>query len=109
MEHVIQEHTLEFPEAHKGEVVLHCMSCDDWVSTKDTAEIIAEFKGAPCPGPRQYEDEDEILPTTSGVPTETVSEESINRDLDDDAKRERGSVYNDNFFSHSDFKKENRT
>ena len=75
MEHTIVEHTLEYPEAHKGEVVLHCMSCDDWVSTQDTEEVIAEFRNAPCPGPRQhgpefpYEDNDEILPTTSGVPT----------------------------------------
>ena len=65
MEHVIQEHILEYPEAYKGEVVLHCMDCDDWVSTKDNAEVIAEFKDAPCSGPSQHDD-DEILPTTSG-------------------------------------------
>jgi hypothetical protein len=61
MEHIIQEHTLETPEAHKGEVVLHCMSCGDWVSLQDTAEVIAEFKGAPCPGQRQHDDDDCIL------------------------------------------------
>ena len=124
MEHTIVEHTLEYPEAHKGEVVLHCMSCDDWVSTQDTEEVIAEFRNAPCPGPRQhgpefpYEDNDEILPTTSGVPT---IEDRL--DAVDDAIRSvpglenvgkpkdpGGPLYKDNFYSHPDFKKkEDRT
>lgn len=69
MEHIIQEHTLEYPPACKDEVVLHCMSCDDWVSLKDTSEVVEEFKNTPCSGPRQHDNEDEILPTTSGVPT----------------------------------------
>lgn len=57
MEHIIQEHTLEEPEAHRGEVVLHCLSCGDWVSTLDDDEIIAEFRESPCPGQRQHEEE----------------------------------------------------
>lgn len=87
MEHVIQEHTLEYPEAHKGEVVLHCMSCDDWVSTQDTVEVVGEFMQTPCPGPRQEDPfdqygpqseiyKDEILPTTSGVSTASAEEKA---------------------------------
>ena len=61
MEHIIQEHTLERPEAHKGEVVLHCMACGDWVSLSDHIEVIKEFQDSPCPGQRQHEDDDCIL------------------------------------------------
>ena len=68
MEHIIQEHNLVDPlDFPTGEVVLHCMSCDDWVSTKDSEEVIAEFRNAPCPGARQHDDDEKDSQCIAGL------------------------------------------
>lgn len=99
MEHLIEEQEVVSMGFHKGERILVCTACGEWVSCWDDASVINEFREGSCPGQRQhdddYEPEEHLKPKFLAAAERRAKKLGVDTSelLEDDLRKLRKSDY----------------